>query len=118
MTTFEPGASVVFTHGLRSSPRSTAFLASSAAPIMTDGLDVLVHEVIAAMATAPWSISNVAPSRLTRVGWLTRPSAPSAAVCQSAGSPPPLPDEMAGESDAGNDSSTDSSTLDLAASDA
>ena len=58
MTTFEPGASVVLTHGLRDRPRSTAFLASSAAPTITDGLDVFVHEVIAAITTAPWSISH------------------------------------------------------------
>jgi hypothetical protein len=32
---------------------STAFLASRAAAIMTDGLDVLVHDVIAAIVTAP-----------------------------------------------------------------
>ena len=57
MTTLEPGASVVFTHGLRFSPRSTAFLATSAAATITDGLEVLVQEVMAAMATAPWSIS-------------------------------------------------------------
>ena len=30
MTTFDPGASVVFTQGLRLSPRSTAFFANSA----------------------------------------------------------------------------------------
>ena len=79
MTTLDPGASVVFTHGLRSRPLSTAFFASSAAPSMTDGLDVLVHEVIAAMATAPWSISNDAPSSVTVVGLLGRPFAPAAA---------------------------------------
>ena len=62
MTTFDPGASVVLTHGLRVRPFSTAFLASSAAPIMTDGFDVLVHEVIEAMATAPWSIVTSWPS--------------------------------------------------------
>ena len=45
---------------LRDSPRSTAFLASSPAPIITEGLDVLVHEVMAAMTTCPWSI---APAR-------------------------------------------------------
>jgi hypothetical protein len=50
------------THGLRCRPFSTAFFASSAAPIITDGLDVFVHEVIAAIATAPWSISNFVPS--------------------------------------------------------
>src|ERR1700689_1346404 len=62
MTTLEPGASVVFTHGLRSSPASTAFLATSAAPIMTDGLDVFVHDVIAAITTDPWSTDVVVPS--------------------------------------------------------
>ncbi len=53
MTTLEPGASVVLTQGLRARPRSTAFLASSAAPTMTLGLDVLVQDVIAAMTTEP-----------------------------------------------------------------
>ena len=62
MTTLEPGASVVFTHGLRSSPASTAFLATRAAPIMTDGLDVFVHDVIAAITTDPWSTDVVVPS--------------------------------------------------------
>src|ERR1700733_2337631 len=62
MTTLEPGASVVFPHGLRSSPASTAFLATRAAPIMTDGLDVFVHDVIAAITTDPWSTDVVVPS--------------------------------------------------------
>ena len=53
MTTLEPGASVVFTQGLRSRPASTALRASSAAPIITDGLEVFVHEVMAAMTTEP-----------------------------------------------------------------
>ena len=53
MTTFEPGARVVLTHGLRDRPRSTAFFASSAAPIITYGLDVFVQEVIAAITTCP-----------------------------------------------------------------
>src|SRR4051794_41905579 len=69
MTTFDPGASVVFTHGLAVSPRSTAFLASSAAPIITCGLDVLVQEVIAAITTWPWSTNVSVPSSMTtRVG--------------------------------------------------
>src|SRR5262245_26111979 len=72
MTTLDPGARLVFTHGLASSPRSTAFLASSAAPTITCGLDVLVHEVIDAITTAPWSNSNVVPSGSTqRVGLWT-----------------------------------------------
>src|SRR5919106_1484429 len=101
MTTLEPGASEVFTHGLRDRPRSTAFLASSAAAIMTEGFEVLVHEVIAAITTAPWSSSNSAPSRLTVTGLLGRPVAESAAL--SWGRSPLDPCEMAGESEAGND---------------
>src|SRR3954452_25458911 len=89
MTTLEPGARVVLTHGLRSRPRSTAFLASSAAPIMTDGLDVFVHDVIAAIDTAPWSSSNSAPSRHNLTGLLGRPSEPSAAEGLRCGGPLP-----------------------------
>ena len=55
MTTFEPGARLVFTHGLRVSPRSNAFLATSPAPIITLGFEVLVQLVIAAITTAPCS---------------------------------------------------------------
>ncbi|CNH50381.1 Uncharacterised protein [Mycobacterium tuberculosis] len=53
MTTCEPGAIVVFTHGLEVSPFSTALRASSAAPSITSGLEVLVHDVTAAITTAP-----------------------------------------------------------------
>ena len=62
MTTFEPGASVVLTHGLALRPFLLALRASRPAASMTDGFDVLVHDVIAAMATAPWSIVNSRPS--------------------------------------------------------
>src|SRR3546814_11908446 len=62
MTTLEPGASDVFTQGLVLSPASTAFLASSPAPSITDGFDVFVQLVMAAMATSPWSRSWVWPS--------------------------------------------------------
>ena len=58
MTTCEPGAKVVFTQGLVTSPFSTAFLASKPAAIITDGLEVLVHEVIAAITTAPFPTSK------------------------------------------------------------
>src|ERR1051326_4365966 len=106
MTTFEPGARVVFTHGLRDRPRSTAFLASSAAPIITDGLDVLVHDVIAAIATAPWSSVNDVPSdKVTSTGLLVDPSASAASIgC------PLLTPNTEGGSDAGKLSSIDSST--------
>ena len=62
MTTVEPGASEVFTQGLRSSPCSTALLASSPAPIITEGFEVLVQLVIAAITTRPWSSSTSSPS--------------------------------------------------------
>src|SRR5580700_793307 len=51
VTTFEPGARLVFTHGWLERPRSTAFLARSPAPIITLGFDVLVQLVIAAITT-------------------------------------------------------------------
>ncbi len=71
---------VVFTHGLEVSPFSTAFLASRAAPSMTSGLDVLVHDVIAAITTAPWSRMNRrVRSDLTSTGLLGRPFDPTAA---------------------------------------
>src|SRR5215510_14980826 len=57
VTTFEPGARLVFTHGLRVSPRSTAFFATSPAAIITLGFDVFVQLVIAAMTTEPCSSS-------------------------------------------------------------
>src|ERR1700730_4176237 len=76
MTTLDPGASVVFTQGFVDSPRSTALRASRAAPIITCGLDVLVHEVMDAMTTAPWSSSNETPSALVAgVGLCARPPA-------------------------------------------
>src|SRR5215203_5765530 len=55
VTTLDPGARLVFTHGLRVRPRSTARLASSPAPIITTGFEVLVQLVIAAITTDPWS---------------------------------------------------------------
>src|SRR5438270_1424658 len=73
MTTLEPGASEVFTHGLRCRPRSTAFFASKPAPTMTNGLDVFVQDVMAATTTAPWSISTSSPSRVKRAVFDERP---------------------------------------------
>src|SRR5271165_6564807 len=54
VTTIEPGASEVFTHDGTLSPFSTAFLASSPAATSTDGFDVLVQLVMAAITTLPW----------------------------------------------------------------
>src|SRR4051812_1755825 len=93
MTTLEPGASVVLTHGLRSRPASTAFLASSAAPTITDGFDVFVHDVMAAMTTAPWSISNDEPSRLTGMGLRGRPPLGCTGACGLSSSESPATTE-------------------------
>src|SRR5690606_31091969 len=62
VTTFDPGARLVFTHGCRFRFCSTAFFATSPAPIMTDGLDVFVQLVIAAMTTEPSLSSICCPS--------------------------------------------------------
>src|SRR5690348_10199900 len=105
MTTREPGASEVLTQGLTVRPRSTAFLASRPAAIITAGLDVLVQLVMAATTTWPWSSSHVAPSaRVTDTGLETlgtigsSPSGTSGAVARAIG---PC---AAGGSLAGNDS--------------
>src|SRR5512144_2361829 len=109
MTTFEPGARVVFTHGRRVSPRSTAFFASNPAPTITNGLDVFVHEVMAAMTTAPWSSSNDGPSSsVTGTRACGRCSVDGASP-RGAGSSPGVAWWTAGESEAGNDSALDSS---------
>src|SRR3954454_6799316 len=62
MTTLEPGAIVVLTQGLVVRPLSTALRASRPAASITEGFDVLVQLVMAAMTTWPWSMSNVLPS--------------------------------------------------------
>jgi hypothetical protein len=54
VTTREPGASEVLMCGCTRRPLSTAFFASNPAAIITAGLLVLVHEVIAAISTSPW----------------------------------------------------------------
>ncbi len=59
VTTREPGASDVLTHGLVSRPASTAFFASRPAASITAGFDVFVQLVIAAITTEPW---RTAPS--------------------------------------------------------
>src|SRR5260370_23771022 len=71
-TTCEPGASEVLTQGLGLSPFSLAFLADSPAPTITLGLEVLVHEVIAAMTTSPLPRSWLRRSTGTRL-----PNSPS-----------------------------------------
>src|SRR5438046_9079826 len=53
VTTFEPGARLVFTHGRTPSPRATALRARRPAASITEGFEVLVQLVIAAITTAP-----------------------------------------------------------------
>src|SRR5690348_2946053 len=53
VTTLEPGARDVLTHGFTVRPRCTALRASSPAPSITDGLEVFVQLVIAAITTCP-----------------------------------------------------------------
>ena len=53
VTTLEPGARLVFTHGLTVSPRATAFFARIPAASITDGFDVFVQLVIAAITIEP-----------------------------------------------------------------
>src|ERR1700736_6542042 len=62
VTTFDPGASDVLTHGFERRPRASALRARMPAPIMTDGLEVLVQLVIAAITTWPWSSTTSLPS--------------------------------------------------------
>ena len=53
MTTFDPGARLLFTHGLRVRPVLDRLLRQRPAPIITLGFDVFVQLVIAAITTAP-----------------------------------------------------------------
>src|SRR4051794_38479342 len=57
-TTGLPGASEVLTQGFAVKPLAAALRARSPAPIRTLGLEVLVHEVIAAITTSPWPRSK------------------------------------------------------------
>ena len=110
MTTLLPGAIDVFTHGLTARPFSTAFLARSAAPTITEGLDVLVQLVIEAITTAPWSSTNSPRSvEETGTGLDGRPLPPSAAE-NTTGAASSSPEPGAGESLAGKDSLPASST--------
>ena len=67
-TTWLPGASDVFTHGLTVSPLATALRASRPAAIITLGFEVLVQEVMAAITTSPWPRSKFVPSTLIALG--------------------------------------------------
>ncbi|MDT4859414.1 hypothetical protein FQZ97_939220 [compost metagenome] len=54
------------TQGLGFRPRAWALRATRPAAISTDGLEVLVQEVMAAMTTSPSPRSNFSPSTATR----------------------------------------------------
>ena len=58
---------MVFTHGFDLNPFSTAFLASRAAPIITDGFEVFVHEVIEAITTSPLLTEVALPFTFTSI---------------------------------------------------
>ncbi len=51
-------------------PRSRAFLATNPAPIITNGFDVLVQEVIAAIATAPSATINFSSPIFTHTDFM------------------------------------------------
>jgi len=82
VTTFEPGARLVFTQGFVRSPLSAAFLATSPAATITDGLEVLVQDVMAAITTDPFFSSKVSSSRetVTRWSWSSAPA--PARICR------------------------------------
>ena len=52
---------LVLTHGRELSPFATALRASSPAPTMTEGFEVLVHDVMAAITMAPSRSSWLSP---------------------------------------------------------
>src|SRR6266568_256180 len=62
VTTFEPGARLVFTQDRVWRPFSTAFLAANPAATITDGFEVLVQLVIAAITTDPCCSLQAVPS--------------------------------------------------------
>src|SRR5258708_8606764 len=65
-TTCEPGAREVWAQGLTVKHLAAALRARSPAPIMTLGLEVLVHDVMAAITTSPWPRSWLRPATGSR----------------------------------------------------
>src|ERR1700742_5096793 len=108
MTTLDPGASVVLTQGLLVSPASTAFLASRAAPTMTDGLDVLVQEVMAAITTEPWSMVTSVPSSMVTLVGVECSGCPVSAASPGSSSAAVSPGSSVTGSEAGKVSATPS----------
>src|SRR5205807_9534099 len=65
--TFDPGARLVLTQGFVCRPRSMAFLATRPAASITEGFEVFVQLVIAAMTTEPCFNSAARGSALVPV---------------------------------------------------
>ncbi len=86
MTTSEPGPSDVLTQGAAFRPSAAAFLATSPAPSMTEGLDVFVQDVIAAITTAPSSIFASSPLIVTVTAFDFSPASDFTAVSAEANS--------------------------------
>src|SRR5581483_11800990 len=92
-------ARVVLTQGFTRRPRCTALRASSAAVSITDGFDVFVQLVIAAITTCPWSTTQRVPSaNVTGTGWVGRPGL-GAAVTWWGDASSPLPAAGSGSDD-------------------
>src|SRR5215469_9904610 len=111
MTTFDPGARDVLTQGLVVIPRSTAFRARSPAATITEGLDVLVQLVMAAITACPWSRVISRPSARRTGTWTSVRAAtagcsgsPRTAAGRSTGAvSPPIASLTSEGSLAGND---------------
>src|SRR5829696_2783512 len=108
VTTLDPGARLVLTCGATESPFSTAFLANRPAPIITEGLEVLVQLVMAAMTAEPCVRESSSPSTVTVMAPVGSASGlPFSGSPPDVGSPPPsllAPETPAGVSLAGKDS--------------
>src|SRR5262245_43440341 len=61
VTTFDPGAKLVFTCPGTVRPRSAAFFATRPAAIITVGFEVFVHDVMAAITTEPCASFELPP---------------------------------------------------------
>src|SRR6185312_2654328 len=75
VTTLEPGARLVLTQDCVFKPFSTAFLATRPAATITDGFEVLVQLVMAAITTEPWRRASAAPLPATSGSAMARPAA-------------------------------------------
>ena len=104
------------THGFCARPRSTAFLASRPAPSITDGFEVFVQLVIAAITTEPWPSSNSLPSSVltTACAGSASATAVGAPACGSGSPSASMLEPGAGGSLAGNDSHDASSGVPFA----